>query len=81
MKGRLAATGIHVGRKVAVEGQEIIEFIAESEGRAEMVGQVRTWELSTQTMKCKESISITIYGSFSCLLIQLQEIFVIMKGL
>ena len=31
-KERLAAAGVQLGRKVVLEGQEIIEYIAASEG-------------------------------------------------
>lgn len=39
-KERLGASGVQLGRKVVVDGQEIVEFIAASEGREDMVGQV-----------------------------------------
>ncbi|CAN0031897.1 unnamed protein product, partial [Scytosiphon promiscuus] len=38
-KERLGASGVHVGKKVVVDGQEILEFIAASEGREDMVGK------------------------------------------
>lgn len=41
MKERLGASGVQLGRKVVVDGQEIIEYIAASEGREDMVGQVQ----------------------------------------
>lgn len=41
-KERLAAAGVQLGRKVVLEGQEIIEYIAASEGQEDMVGRVRT---------------------------------------
>lgn len=40
VRDRLAASGVQLGRKVVVEGQEIVEFIAASAGREDMVGQV-----------------------------------------
>ncbi len=40
MKERLGASGVQLGKKVVVEGQEIIEFVAASEGREDMVGKV-----------------------------------------
>lgn len=39
---RLGASGVQLGRKVVLEGQEIIEYIAASEGQADIVGRVRT---------------------------------------
>ncbi|CBN73873.1 conserved unknown protein [Ectocarpus siliculosus] len=39
VKERLGASGVQLGRKVVVEGQEIVEFIAASEGREYMVGK------------------------------------------
>ncbi|CAM9257044.1 unnamed protein product [Ectocarpus sp. 12 AP-2014] len=39
VKERLGASGVQLGRKVMVEGQEIVEFIAASEGREYMVGK------------------------------------------
>lgn len=41
MKDRLCASGVQLGRKTIVEGQEIIEYIAVSDGREDMLGQVR----------------------------------------
>lgn len=41
LKNRLDASGVQLGRKVVVDGQEIVEFIIASEGREDMVGQVR----------------------------------------
>eukprot|EP00752_Nemacystus_decipiens_P007983 g7132.t1 len=38
-KERLGASGVQLGRKVVVDGQEIVEFIAASEGREDMVGK------------------------------------------
>lgn len=40
VKERLGASGVQLGRKVVVDGQEIVEFIAASEGREYMVGKV-----------------------------------------
>lgn len=40
MKDRLGASGVQLGRKMVVDGQEIVEFIAASEGREYMVGKV-----------------------------------------
>lgn len=39
-KERLGASGVQLGKKLVVEGQEIIEFIAASAGREDMVGKV-----------------------------------------
>lgn len=39
---RLAASGVQLGRKVVLEGQEIIEYIAAAEGQEDIVGRVRT---------------------------------------
>lgn len=40
VKETLGATGAQLGRKLVVEGQDIVEFIAASEGREDMVGKV-----------------------------------------
>eukprot|EP00903_Cladosiphon_okamuranus_P011859 g11140.t1 len=39
VKERLGASGVQLGRKVVVDGQEIVEFIAASEGREDMIGK------------------------------------------
>ncbi|CAN0064085.1 unnamed protein product [Pylaiella littoralis] len=39
VKETLGATGAQLGRKLVVEGQDIVEFIAASEGREDMVGK------------------------------------------
>lgn len=41
VKERLDASGVQLGRKVVVDGQDIVEFIAASEGREDMVGKVQ----------------------------------------
>lgn len=40
-KERLGASGVQLGRKVVVDGQEIVEIMAASEGREDMVGKVQ----------------------------------------
>lgn len=42
LKNRLGASGVQLGRKLLVDGREILEYIAASEGREDMIGQVRS---------------------------------------
>lgn len=41
VRERLGAAGAQLGRKMILEGQEIIEYIAAAEGQEDMVGRVR----------------------------------------
>ena len=41
---RLGATGVQLGRKVVIDGQEIFEFIAASAGQEHMIGQVNVFK-------------------------------------
>lgn len=45
VRERLGAAGAQLGRKVELEGQEIVEFIAASKGREDMVGQVHSCDV------------------------------------
>lgn len=52
---RLGATGAQLGRKLVVDGQEIVEYIAASEGREDMVGKV-TYSTMPYIKICKSRL-------------------------
>lgn len=58
VKERLGASGVQLGRKVVVDAQEIIEFIAASEGREDMVGKVQYARLPRLVLSCKKAIIV-----------------------
>lgn len=52
LKNKLRASGVQLGRKVTINGQEIVEFIVASEGREDMVGQVRDHQSFALSRNC-----------------------------
>lgn len=58
VKERLGASGVQLGRKVVVDGQEIVEFIAASEGREDMVGKVQYARLFHVVLSCEIAVCL-----------------------